>query len=132
MTQLIKAPTRITSRSKTLINHIYTTDTDKVIASGVAQCSISDHSLIFLIHRSRKQRSPLKTIHYRNFKNYTYSSEQFQSDLHTTSWEEVDTSLTVNEAWHVFLATLSHVIDRHTRLATKKVRASSLRTMMRR
>ena len=82
MTQLIKAPTRITSRSKTLIDHIYTTDTDKVITSGVS-CSMFYqrsftyifNSLIFSIHRSRKQRSPSKTIHYRNFKNY--SPEQF-------------------------------------------------------
>ena len=34
-TQLVKDPTRITARSETLLDHIYTTDTDKVTASGV-------------------------------------------------------------------------------------------------
>ena len=78
-TQLIKDPTRITAHSQTLLDHIYTTDKDKVRASGVMQCSISDHSLIYLIRRAKKQRGPSKIIHYRNFKSY--SSENYQSDL---------------------------------------------------
>ena len=124
LTQLIKAPTRITAHSKTLIDHIYTTDTDKVITSGVAQCSISDHSLIYFIRRAKKPRGPSKTIHYRNFKNY--STERFQADLHTASWDDVDTSLTVDDAWNAFLTTFRNVSDKHAPLATKRARAASL------
>ena len=64
--------------------------------SGVLQCSISDHSLIFLRRRAKKLRSPGKNIQYRNFKRY--SSENFAADLREASWEKVDTSLTVDEA----------------------------------
>ena len=80
LTQLIKSPTRITNRSKTLIDHIYTSDSNKVIASGVSQCAISDHSLIYLVHRCKKLRGPSKVINYRNFKNY--SSENFREQIY--------------------------------------------------
>ena len=59
-TQLIKTPTRITARSQTLLDHIYTTDKDKVRTSGVMQCSISDHSLVYLIRRSKKTTWPFQ------------------------------------------------------------------------
>ena len=101
LTQLIKSPTRITNRSKTLIDHIYTSDPpNKAIASGVSQCTISEHSLIYLVRRCKNLRGPSKVIHYSNFK--IYSSENFQADLHTASWDKVDISLTVDEAWNAF------------------------------
>ena len=90
LTQLIKSLTRIANRSKTLIDHIYTSDSNKVIASGVSQCAISDHSLIYLVRSCKKLRGPSKVINYRNFKNY--SSENFKADLHTASWDEIDTA----------------------------------------
>ena len=123
-TQLIKTPTRITARSQTLLDHIYTTDKDKVRTSGVMQCSISDHSLIYLIRRSKKQRGPSKIIHFRNFKSY--SSDNFQSDLQSVSWDDVNTSLTVDDAYKSFITTLKKVSDRHAPLTTRRVRAATL------
>ena len=78
------------------------------------QCSISDHSLIFLTRRAKKLRSPGKNIQYRNFKHY--SSENFVTDLHEASWEKVDTSLTVDEAWIAFAETLNATADKHAPL----------------
>ena len=124
LTQLIKSPTRITNRSKKLIDQIYTSDSNKVIASGVSQCVISDHSLIYLVRHCKKLRGPSKVIKYRNFKNY--SSKNLKADLHTASWDEIDTSLTVDEAWDAFSTTLGNVIDQHVPLDTKRVRASTL------
>ena len=123
-TQLIKDPTRITTHLQTLLDHIYTTDKDKVRASGVMQCSISNHSLIYLIRRAKKQRGPSKIIHYRNFKSY--SSENYQSDLQSVSWEDVNTSPTVDDALEAFITTFRNVSDRHALLATRRVRAATL------
>ena len=92
LNQLIKSPTRITEHSSTLIDLALVTYTEKIIESGVVQCSISDHSLIFLIRRARKPRKTFKNIQFRNFKDY--SSERFVADLHSASWEGVDKSLT--------------------------------------
>ena len=99
------------------------TDKDKVRASGVMQCSICDQSLIYLIRRAKK-RGPSKIIHYRNFKSC--SSENYQSDLRSVSWEDVNTSLTVDDAWEAFITTFRNVSDRHAPFATRRVRAATL------
>ena len=62
--QLIKEPTHITEHSSTTIDLTFTNDAEKIIKSGVLQCSISDHSLIFLTSRAKKLRSPGKNIQY--------------------------------------------------------------------
>ena len=122
--QLIKEPTHISEHSSTTIDLAFANDAEKIIKSGVLQCSISDHSLIFLTRRAKKQRSPGNNIQYRNFKRY--SSENFAADLHEASWEKVETSLSVDDAWTAFAETLYATVDKHAPLATKRVRAESL------
>ena len=114
--QLIKAPTHITEHSSTTIDLAFAIDIEKIIKSGVLQCSISDHSLIFLIRRAKKLRSPSKNIQYRSFKNYL--TESFVADLHETSWDKIDTCVTVDEAWNAFAETLNTTADKHAHLAT--------------
>ena len=60
--QLIKAPTHTTKHSFTTIDVAFATDIEKIIKSGVLQCSVSDHLLIFLTRRVKKLRSPSKNI----------------------------------------------------------------------
>ena len=79
--QLIKEPTHISEYSSTTIDLAFTNDAEKIVKLGVLQCSISDHSLIFLTRRAKKLRSPGKN--YRNFKHY--SCENFVADLHEAS-----------------------------------------------
>lgn len=52
--QLIKEPTHISKHSSTTIDLAFTNDAEKIIKSGVLQCSIRDHSLIFLTRRDKK------------------------------------------------------------------------------
>ncbi len=136
VTQLIKSPTHVTSNSSTLIDLTLATDVGKIVASGVLQCSISDHSLIYLVRCSRKPRNTFRNIQFRNLK--TYSAERFVADLHNASWEEIDTSLTVDDAWNVFKSLLNNIIEKHAPLQSKRARADSLpwltsdiRTLMR-
>ena len=46
--QLIKEPTRTTSDTKTIIDHIITNRTDLVSSSGIIYCGISDHDIVFM------------------------------------------------------------------------------------
>ena len=43
LTQLVKEPTRITRSSSTLIDHVYTTNTETIVECFVPSYSISDH-----------------------------------------------------------------------------------------
>ena len=41
--QLIKVPTKITSNTFTLINHILTSTSEKIVQAGIIETSVSDH-----------------------------------------------------------------------------------------
>ena len=70
--QLISIPTRVTSRTATLIDHVLTNSSQKVSQCGVIELGISDHDLV---HCSSKTPSlkPNKhnDISVRSMKNYT-------------------------------------------------------------
>ena len=69
--QLIKEPTRMTERTSSLIDLVYASEEEKIVTSGVYNCAISDHSLVYLVRRSKKPRAGCKFIRYRCYKNYT-------------------------------------------------------------
>ena len=50
--QLTAKPTRTTQHTKTLINHILTNSTEKVIQSGVIEMGLSDHWLIYCTRKA--------------------------------------------------------------------------------
>ena len=81
--QLIKEPTRIVEQSSTLIDLAFTTDQKKISDSGVLECSISDHSLVYIIRKVRSSRGAIKTIKCRSYKNY--SVPNFIRDLYSAS-----------------------------------------------
>jgi len=49
--QLIKEPTRITDRSSAIIDLIYTNYPQRVVCSGVAHVSTSDHSFVYVYRK---------------------------------------------------------------------------------
>ena len=57
---LIDIPTRVTSKSKALIDHIYTNDIKHRINSGILVSDISDHFPVFAI--SSKMKSPSNQV----------------------------------------------------------------------
>lgn len=92
--------------------------------SGVLECSISDHLIVFIIRKARSPRGLIKTIKYRSYKNY--SSSNFLCDLHDTSWENVDMCFTVHDAWTSFKDTFIKIADRHAPMSSKRVRSNTL------
>ena len=71
LTPHITIPTRITPRSRTLINNIFTNTVDEPSVSGNLMCSISDHLGQFLIYPKQNAKKCLneKTKYNRNYKN---------------------------------------------------------------
>ena len=122
--QLIEDPTRITETSKTLIDVAFTTNADKIATSGVLNCSISDHQLVYIVRPAKFLRGEIKTVRCRRFNNY--SSQNFADDLHSASWENIDTSLTVNDAWMAFKRTFMDIADKHAPFMTMRIRSSTL------
>ena len=111
----ITIPTRITPRSRTLIDNIFTNTMDEPSISGNLMCSISDHLAQFLIHPEQNAKKCLneKTKYKRNYKKV--NKEKFEQDLQHITWVEalkvndtnVDTSL------GNFLQIINSVLEKH-------------------
>ena len=69
-TQLVKQPTRTTSCTQTLIDHLATTASHRIQSSGVCHLSISDHCLIYAVRRMIIPRERHRIIETRNYKNF--------------------------------------------------------------
>ena len=70
--------TRITDKSSTLINLIYTNCPERVVSSGVTHINISDHSLVYEFRRlSINFRKGHTSITCRNFKTFNRSCQSF-------------------------------------------------------
>ena len=70
--QLIKEPTRITSSSSTLIDHILTNSTQKISQSGVIDTTLSDHQMVYCTRKALRMKTHAhKQIKCRSFKDFT-------------------------------------------------------------
>ena len=84
LAQLIKEPTRVNDKSKTLIDVFITNKEDNISHSGVYTLSISDHNSIHAVRKIGLPRGQPKFIQYRNFKYF--NEENFLTDLKNASW----------------------------------------------
>ena len=80
--QMVKSPTRVTKNSKTLIDHIYVSDSRNVIETCVPISNISDHYPVCLTGIKKGAKIPKtghKIISYRCFSNF--NEQLFLNDL---------------------------------------------------
>ena len=70
--QLIRCPTHVTCNTSTLIDHILTNSTEETFQSGVIDCGISDHQLIFCTRKvERVKFHEYNNMLLRSLKHYT-------------------------------------------------------------
>ena len=118
---MISAPTRVTTKSRTLIDNIFTNNLNDQLLAGNLTCSISDHLPQFaLITKERKINLKEKTITRRDFKNFV--KEDFILEIMVTDWQSVlkldsmdPTLSTKNLIQHVV-----KVLDEHAPLVKSK------------
>ena len=68
--QLIKAPTRVTETTATLIDVIQTNFKNDISYSTVIPAGLSDHDLIGCVRKMNNVKYQPKIIHCRNYNNY--------------------------------------------------------------
>ena len=89
LTQLVDEPTRVTSDSRTLIDHIYTNNEDNIHSIKVEKLCLSDHYGVFCnrsAHVSFEKNDEHQYITYRSFK--TFEESCFLNDLAMVpAWE---------------------------------------------
>ena len=94
--QIIKHPTRITDKSKTLIDLLFVKDLNKVKAVG--QCDlpgVSDHFLIYMAYNVKKPKFEPITVTRRDFRRFDLPA--FQRAAEVAHWEDIFVVEDVND-----------------------------------
>ncbi len=95
--QLINEPTRVTNKSRTLIDHILTTTPDKVRCTKVPKIGISDHYPTVVVYKDTFGRKHTHTtIKYRSEINF--DKHNFRLDLDNCEWDILDNIVNVDKA----------------------------------
>ena len=110
---LVEEPTRVTLTTSSIIDHITTTCARNIVKSGVHEVSMSDHYMIYCIHKfSGAVEKDHKVIKTRNMKNF--NEDAFLADVSGICWEllltETDDIKTLVNNWSNLF---SLIIDKH-------------------
>ena len=121
MAPLIKKSTRVTLDSSTLIDHIATTNCNRIVESGVLEINLSDHYVAYCI---RKLHGGVKRQHRyitsRQLKNCHQDASL--SDLSEVDWEEIvanahDVDDAVRQWAHIFAL----IVEKHAPTLSRRV-----------
>ena len=113
---LILQPTRVTAKSKTLIDNIFLNSFEFTIISGNIAHPIPFDSVCYS-GRFYKASSPCKFNTYkRNFKNF--DRNKLREDFYKTDWDKFihENDNNVNDAFNIFYKTLTEILDHHAPL----------------
>ena len=120
--QLITSPTRISEKSCTAIDLIFTNISHRIVDHGVIPSVISDHLLIYCSIKSGVPKAKSKTIEYRSYRSYT--KEAFVNELNQIDWSIIDMPDDIDPAVEAWNCVFSDVINRHA--PVKKTRIKGL------
>ena len=116
--RLIKVPTRVTSSSSRIIEHILASFPKKVIQSGVTDIGLSDHQLIYCTRKTSKiKRGSHKQMKFHSFKHHKV--DLFEQKLSKLNFNDI------NEAYNDFIQKIMNVIDKVASMKERKVKQNS-------
>ena len=109
--QVLNEPSRVTPKTKTLIDLVITNSVESLSHSGVYPLSISDHNLIYAVRKIGIPRGQPRLIETRNFRHFNES--KFKSDLINSTWPLIANFQNVNDAWSAWKEVFIGVVDKH-------------------
>ena len=120
---LIDLPTRATSKSKSLVDHIYTNDIKHRIYSSILVYDISDHFPVFaIISETKSPSNQVDNYYVRDMKKFDHENFLEQLDNQLNLVRNSFCTKSVNEQFDQIVSTLSEIVDIHAplRKATSK------------
>ena len=125
--QIIREPTRITSDTATLIDHIGTNKSEHILDHGVIPCGISDHDVIFAIRSMKvpKRKKSPQTISTR--KRNVFDEATFISELKRIPFDQIKLLTNdPNEMWVLWTKIFLDVLNKHVPVTEIKIKGNSL------
>ena len=92
-------------------------NTNQVLESDVLISSISDHDLVYIKLRLKREKSPPTFITTRSFKNY--SSSEFLKDVATSTWSVLEIFDDPDDKMFAFNVLFNDVLDKHAPVKIK-------------
>ena len=127
LNQCVTLPTRVTSKSSTLIDHIYSSDITCLREVCVPSIGISDHNAVCVTWNKAGFKMP-KTSHvlitFRSFKNFKLHA--FHSDLASTPFSNIYSFTDADNALSFWIAAFLSVVDKHIPLIQRRVKSQIL------
>lgn len=122
LTQIIRDPTRVSSHSKTLIDHVYVSNPLVIIHNSVPMYAVSDHYPICITRKysQNKENANGKQISYRSIKHF--DEDAFMSDMFNSPWQNVNACTSPDEALACWSSIYQDVIDKHMPIIHKRVK----------
>ena len=119
LSQLAKTATRVTEKSKSLIDVALTTNENTIDACDVIQSAISDHSLVSLTLKLKTPRPRISFVTTRSYKNYDHDS--FIEDLANVPFHIVNLFDDPDDQVHAFNCLFQYVLDNHAPIKQIKI-----------
>ena len=123
LTNVIKDYTRITPKSKTLIDHAITSNPERIVNCGSFPTCISDYNLIFAIYNLWPKRPPPKLITIQDFKNANI--KDLKLDFASVPWNLIDMFDDPDDAAWCWETMFKNTISAHFKTRKVKTRSSS-------
>ena len=123
----ITQPTRVTSKSKTLIDNIFINFHSQDIISGNITVSISDHMVQFIQIPNRKTTPKLKNVSRRCYKNF--DKNEFIRDVEKLNWQNIiKDDDNPNDSLNQLVKIFDNILDKHApfkKLSKKQAKVQS-------
>ncbi|MGL5684566.1 MAG: endonuclease/exonuclease/phosphatase family protein, partial [Vagococcus fluvialis] len=112
--QQINGPTRITKKSQTAIDLIFTNKPERVIKTYNLICGLSDHNMILISRKLTKQRLNEYKINQKVSKLIIPQKNQpkLENDLINTNWDDILQNNQVNNCCDLFTITMREILDK--------------------
>lgn len=123
---LITKPSRITVKSETAIDHIFTNYMQNNLNYGLLITDVSDHLPVFVIYNCEcKRENKENTIKYKRLRT-DETMNAFKGDLLNHSWELLYKEKNVDKAYEYFLNVFKSLYDKNCPLRKYSVKFTSL------
>ena len=119
-TPLIMRPTRVTSRSVTLIDHIWTNDAGLVSGRGILRCGITDHFPIFVSLHIDNPIETSKMVYYSERVHTEATEAKFTSSLLEVDWEGIKNIEDVEQMYGCLVTAISSKFNECFPIVEKK------------
>ena len=121
--QLIDVPTRVSPNSKSLIDHVYSSNPEEHQMTGVFETHISDHYLTFTVFGTTKVETKHfdNVIEYRCYRNF--SQENFTNMLQNSPFLDIVDDSDVNNALNRWYDLYMAAVNKHAPLKKKRLRS---------